>query len=344
MTCLGLRVWPVVLAAVLLAGAAHAAPTTAEKETARSLLDDGDRRMSAKDYASALTAYRAADELVHAPTTAIEVGHALEALGQWLEARDEYILVAHLPSAPGESPAFARARQDADQALRALEARIPTLAVAIPPVDPSAHIHARVDGFELPEAAARLARRTNPGAHVILVKVDGFREARTEVTVKEREQRSVDVVLEREAAPAPVVVPMAPGPVAAPPVVAAAPPPPGRQGEGTASSNSAAWVVLGVGAAGLIVGGISGAIAFADESSARGQCTGSACRPAAQGDIDASKTAGDVSTTAFVVGGAAVLTGAVLYFVRGKHGAAPAPATSTQLLLGPGSVGLAGAF
>jgi hypothetical protein len=65
-----------------------AAPTAQDRERARALMDAGDARFEAKQYAAALEQYRGADEIMQVPTTGIEVGRALERLGRLLEARE----------------------------------------------------------------------------------------------------------------------------------------------------------------------------------------------------------------------------------------------------------------
>src|SRR5262249_44553309 len=57
-------------------GTAAGAPSAADRETARKLLDDGDAAFEKKDYDGALKAYAAAHAIMHVPTTGIEVAKA----------------------------------------------------------------------------------------------------------------------------------------------------------------------------------------------------------------------------------------------------------------------------
>src|SRR4051812_35729561 len=83
-------------ASLLVASGARAqTPSAADKESARALMDTGDEKSDAKDYAAALKAYQAADALVHFPMTGLAVARVQERLGQLLEARDAAIQVTH---------------------------------------------------------------------------------------------------------------------------------------------------------------------------------------------------------------------------------------------------------
>src|SRR4051794_38028802 len=95
------------LARVAIAGAlaaalsaprdAQADPTPAEKETARALLDEGDREVEKKHYEAALKAFLAADAIMNVPTTGIELAKTQVLLGQLVEARDSALRVTRLP-------------------------------------------------------------------------------------------------------------------------------------------------------------------------------------------------------------------------------------------------------
>src|SRR5262249_12998493 len=55
-------------------------PTAAEKETARTLMDQGDEAFAAKDFPTALKHYKAAHAIMGIPNTGIWVAKAEEAL------------------------------------------------------------------------------------------------------------------------------------------------------------------------------------------------------------------------------------------------------------------------
>src|SRR5436190_23509399 len=65
-------------APILCPAVARAEPSAADKETARSLMDEGDRKFAAKDYKGALDAYQGAHAIMGVPTTGLEVAKAQE--------------------------------------------------------------------------------------------------------------------------------------------------------------------------------------------------------------------------------------------------------------------------
>ena len=107
---------------------------------------------------------------------------------------------------------------------------------------------------------------------------------------------------------------------------------------------TAGLVVGGVGVAGLVVGGIFGAIAISKNSSANsGHCGGSLggpnqCDPTGVGLRSDAVNAGNISTIAFIAGGAVLATGAVLFF------SAPREASRVQLGFSAGGVALRARF
>jgi hypothetical protein len=121
------------------------APSPADKETARTLMDEGDDRMEARDPAAALTAYQRADAIMHLPMTGVAVARAQEALGHLREARDAALAVAGTPAQPGEAPAYARARAEAQAIADRVAQRIPPpqgvpAGTALPPPPPLAPV------------------------------------------------------------------------------------------------------------------------------------------------------------------------------------------------------------
>jgi hypothetical protein len=107
-----------------------------------------------------------------------------------------------------------------------------------------------------------------------------------------------------------------------------APPQPDARSTG-APNHVPAFVALGIGAAGLVAGTISGAVAFGYKGPVNAACAGP--DPAAcSSKRDAGNLAADISTVSFVTGGVAVGVGAILFFTAGSKTAA----TSTQASVG----------
>jgi hypothetical protein len=300
-----------------------AAPSTADKETARGLMLQGDSAFERRDHAAALKAYRGAHALMNVPSTGIAVARAHAALGQLVEARDSALAVTRLPAAPDEPEAFVTARQGANQLALELVKRIPTLFVQVTGVQDDTAYRLKIDGAIVPPEAHALPRRLNPGRHVILVEAEGFVPAKQHIALSEGEAKRASIELVRGSSPPPDSVEP-------------------TRGGGT---SPLVYIGFGVGAAGLAVGSVAGALSLSKASSAKENCQGSSCTPAAQDDIDASKSLATVSNIGF---GVAIVGAAVgVYGLLSSGGAPPERAPARRRLdplIGPRFVGLAGTF
>jgi hypothetical protein len=99
--------------------------------------------------------------------------------------------------------------------------------------------------------------------------------------------------------------------------------------------------VGGVGAAGIIVGAVSGFIALGDKNSLTSACHDDSCPKSSASTLSGGQTAGNVSTVAFIVGGVGLGAGVALYFIHfGDKETAPA----ASAYVGPGTLGLQGSF
>src|SRR5579884_1405121 len=90
------------LGAALGARSARADPTAADRETARALMDDGRALREKNDLRGALQRFKAADDIMHVPTTALEVARTQIPLGLLVEARDTIARIRLMPAKPGE--------------------------------------------------------------------------------------------------------------------------------------------------------------------------------------------------------------------------------------------------
>ncbi|MGE5784214.1 MAG: hypothetical protein ACM3ZE_06470 [Myxococcales bacterium] len=178
--------------------AAVAAPTAADRETARDLMDQGDDQMDQRQYAEALRLYRAADDLMHVPTTAIEVAHAQAALGLLVEARTAALAVLRFPQLADEPEAFAEARASAQKLADELDARIPILILELLGASDLRKAVVRVDGTDIPPSALGLPRRLNPGSHTITVMVPGHDLITRKITLAEKASAKLGIDLDVE--------------------------------------------------------------------------------------------------------------------------------------------------
>ena len=103
-----------------------------------------------------------------------------------------------------------------------------------------------------------------------------------------------------------------------------------------------AYVSLGVGAAGLVVGSIFGALALGDQGTLKGQCpTTSTCLGSQQSEIDTLHLNEVLADVGFGVGVVGVGLGAVLLLTTGPS---EPTATALHVDVGPASIALRGRF
>jgi hypothetical protein len=186
------------------------------------------------------------------------------------------------------------------------------------------------------------------------IKADGYETFKQVVTLKEGERLEVPVALRKTGDPA-APPPPAPGPGAAPgPAPGPGPgpePTPGPDGGDTPAEPSSGglsplvWVGFGVGAAGLLVGGITGGIAAGKASDLKDRCPDNACpREETEDDYDSTYTMAHVSTVGFVVGGAGAALGLVALFALSGDDEADTATITVQPSVGLGSLGITGRF
>lgn len=307
-------------ASVLVASPAWAAPTDAEKETARSLMDDGDRLRAARDNAGALQRYQAAHDIMKVPTTGIEVAKTLTALGKLVEARRMAIEVANLPVAAGEPNVMAAARQEASTLAAQLATRIPSATIQVWPKEAQASIF--VDSAQIPPAAVGLPYKTNPGEHVVQVTAPGYQTAEQRFKLEEGGSTTVSVNLivdpQATAAPEQAAPPAEPAQAQAPEPEPLAPP-------AAEPDRTRAYIAFGIAGAGAVLGTVTGLMSLGKASSAKDHCNDDLCTPEASDDIDSSKSLATFSNIGF---GVAIAAGAWgLYEVLSEPSA---PATGAR--------------
>ena len=291
----------IVAALLFTANAAVAAePSPADKETARALMTEGRQKRDTSDLQAALKAFRAADSIMHVPTTAIEVAKTEALAGLLLEARDHALTLARSKAQPGEPGPFADARTAAQQLANELDVRIPSVRFTLTGAKEDAEI--RIDDVAIPAAANALPRKLNPGSHLVIVKSGGAeRRATFKVAEKETKELTLDFV-QPQVAEVPVDKPP---PVDNPPPVVV-PPPVTPDAPSSGNGTKMALIVGGfsVGAVGIIAGSVTGILSLNKTSDLQAQCPGGRCPANLQSDLDGARTLATVSTVAFIFGGA----------------------------------------
>jgi hypothetical protein len=280
-----------VLAAMLVPTAALADPTSADRETARTLMQQGRDLRDKGDLKEALKRFKGADEIMHVPTTALEVARTQVALGLLVEARDSIATIRHNQAKPGEPTPFRDARGKADELDASLSGRIPSLTITLKGTPDGEAPVISVDGAPIPAAAAGLSRMVDPGHHVVVAK-SPHAEGQQEIDVRVGEQKAVEVTLAvtAEKAPAP-----------APPTDAAAdtPAPTWRSHGPTVLT----WAGIGLAGVGAVVGTVAGVLSMSKKATLQSQCNNDICGPSQYADYDTANTTANISTIAFIAAG-----------------------------------------
>lgn len=320
-----------VLFVSLLANVALAEPTEADKKRARALMSEGDDFASKRDYNHALEKYQAADALMAVPTTSIEVARTLAALGKLVEARDVALKVTRMPVLPKEPDVFAKARQDAQTLADQLATRIPSVEISVNGATPGARLDIRIDGKAVPAAAATLPQKLDPGRHEVVAATPEQPQVSKIVTLAEGAHEKVELDLG----------PAMPGTTKETSV--GTPSSSTTEPVTTRKTSPLVYIGFGVGAAGLVVGGVTGFLSMQKTSSAKDQCTGNKCPSSAKDDIDSAKTLATISNIGFGVAivGAGV---GVVGLLTSKKTQEKAAKTRFEPVIGARFVGVSGSF
>jgi tetratricopeptide (TPR) repeat protein len=312
----------IVIVLVALFASSRATAQTIDAAQATALFRDGREALAAGDYARACAAFAESLRLDVKVGTLLNLadceehsGALAQAFAHWQQGIDR------ATAGHDERLAFLEGR------LAALDARVPKLTIRRGPDAPVQTEVAR-DGIAIGEASLGRAIPVDPGKHAVVAWAKGRAPKTYAIELREGARVVLDV-----APGAPVAEP--------PPPVAHAEEPPAER---WSTQRSLAVTAAAVGAIGLGVGigfGISalskkGSLGKDGHCTSAGACDDQASATAWNATRDDAQSAGRISTIGFVVGGAALATGAVLWFT-----AAPQKA---RMRVGLGRVELVGSW
>ena len=323
------------LAQALVTIPALAAPSAAQRETARRLMDEGKERTRAGEKERALEAYRKAHDLMKVPSTGIALAKAHLALGHLIEARDVALEVVRMPRDTSEPAVFEKARKEAKELEASLKPRIPTVKIIVKG-GPATRVN--VDDGEVAKLLLGEPVAVNPGKHVISALNADNVEKRADVDLAERDAKEIELTL----------------PVPKPAVVQVDPPKPsaarGAERPVTTERTTGASVLvfggLGLAVAGLAVGGITGALTLSKAGGVKAQCANGVCDPSVKSDLDSAESLATISTIGFAAAGGGLVLGVIgLLLPRTKvESALQSTERSAAVWIGPGGAGLRGSF
>jgi len=298
-----------------------------DRESARQLLDRGDEQVERDDLEGALASYRAAHELMHVPTTGLEVARISAKLGKLVEARDVALEVIRMPAAAREAKPFKLARAAAEDLARELATQIPTLRLELTPEAAADQASLEIDERSVPPAALGLGYALNPGRHRVQIAATGYRPVAQDITLRPGETKTLRVKL----VPAPKPKVQRPPPPEASPAPKTSPspaPPPER------SSTWPQWVGFSLGGAGLVAGTVAGILSLNHTRAAKEHCTGNLCTPEAEHDLNAAMTMANISNAGFGVAVLGASIGLTSYLLSGNT--PQSTGTTLHFAAGPG--------
>jgi len=294
--------------ALCLSWAGHAsALDEAARSTLRQMSDDGAAAYQAEDYKTALEKLNRAWGILQTAPLGLWSGRALEKNGRLVEASERYLAAVRAPvDAGGDLAAQEAARTEADEAYHAIKPRIPLLTVRIEGSAPS-EVELTVGGRPILADFIGEPLAVDPG-EVLVVGTRGDQVQKA--TVKLGEGQIGAVTLSFGSTASPQAGPAEPDGAAAPPQEAP-PQDAGPTSKGPGWQRAAGWTGVGLGGAGIILGGVTGGILLSKWSELDCGQASQMCN--ANGD----QTAGlnslrTVSTIGFIAGGVLAAAGVTL--------------------------------
>jgi hypothetical protein len=324
-----------------LAGRAAAAEDANQAENiaaARSLGIEGVQLAEQGKCDQAIEKLSRAESLYHAPTILDRLGECQVAVGQIVLGTENLNRVVREPLAANAPKAFRDAQERARKALDAALPRIGYLMVTVEPKE--AQVTVTVSGAPVPAALIGAERPTDPGTREVVASAPGYLTQKTTVTLAEGGHQAVTLSLPVDPTAA---KPAAEVPPAVPPPSPPPPPPPAQTSNGT---RTLGYVLIGTGAAGIVVGSITGGMALGKKSEL--DCPGKHCSGSEIDTLHSANHMALASTISFAIGIPAAAIGTVLLLTSGKSEQraekVPAKHFAAEPYIGPSSAGVLGSF
>ena len=277
---------------------------------AGALFDKGVADMQAGHFDTACPAIEESQQLDPHPGTLFTAAECQAKWGKLATAvahYQDYVGVVSRLSADQQTRHHARVVTATAQITK-LKPSVPQLTLVLPANAPTGTTVSR-DGVQLQGAALGLALPVDPGEHVILTRAPGGEDTSVSVSIAAGQSKRVELEVKAVVA-APVAAPATPSePAASPPSSAAEP---------QRSSKTPAYVIGGIGIAGIAVGSVAGILVFSKKSTVSSQCQDHTCDDAGVSAANSGKTLALVSDIGFGVGIAGLATSAILLLTQPK--------------------------
>jgi hypothetical protein len=308
------------------AGVLPALATPVQREQAQSRFLRGKDFLAKKRYDDALVEFRASHEIVASPNTRLEIARCLRQMGKTVAAYAELGRAqVEAKELVAQDNRYQRAYDAAASERADIEPQLGFVTMTIQNAADDSKV--TVDGEEIRRAAWGEPAPVAAGGTEIVVETPCRAPVRRTVTLTAVQRLQVTIDAQSvEEAPAPAAPTPAPHP---------------EQTSGTNSTRTWAYVVGGVGAAGMVTFAIFGAMAKSTYDDLDAACHGGPCPAGKSDEISSGKTQETVANVALGVGIVGLAAGAAL-FVFGKPQSAHPPAAA--VLVGPGWMGMKGSW
>ena len=312
---------------MLLGGATPAAASDAEDLFHKAVED-----MEARRYDAACPALRKSYRLEKRAQTLFRLAECEEKAGRIATAAlhyDEYLDMFERLSPPEQRQEAERDRAALARRER-LEADIPRVTFKLPQSAPvgTKVMRTTKGGADPVPVTLGVPLPIDPGEHWVTTEPPGGARREKRFFVQKGDRQTIELTvaaLDEDAKMVRYSRPLEPVPAMLPPTE-----------EGTSGQRIAAYVAGGIGAAGLVTGIVTGALAWSQKDVVAGNCRNGLCNLEGQDAADMASTMGTISTIGFTVGAVGVVTSVVLFVTEPEQsrlgrapqrrvGAAPVP-------------------
>lgn len=322
-------------------------PSAADRATARRLATEGQVALKKGDFDTAADRFERANDLLAAPTFLVRLARARAGQGRLVEAYEIYRKIIREGVEADQPEAFKRALADAKLEVKAIEPRLAWISVNVVNANPN-DVQVTLNDAVIPSAALGAQRPVDPGTLRVKAKAEGYRTSEVEVQLAEGEHLPA---IEMRMSPLPKADPV--------PLARKEPIMDENGGEASSfmSQSTLGYVSLSVGGAGLLVGGITGLLAYSrHQDLVDTPCAvkeGIHCHvldptPAKQEEAEQTEkemnTFATISTVGFIAGGALAATGLILLITAPEDPAPSAGMPTFQPYVGFGTIGAVGTF
>jgi hypothetical protein len=293
--------WALIAALCLVASwpaGAQAQLSESDRAAARELGREGIELYKAGDYTTALDRLTRAHTLVDLSTTGLWRARCLVALGQLVEASEQYLAVTRMTLTDDAREIHVAALEEASREREALLPEVPSVRLKSAGSFPADAV-ITIDDQPVPAALIGAKRPVDPGTHVVRVTRGDQRESST---FSIEAGASIELSLPMPSAPATASSP------------APSQPPPAAD-EGSGAVTIAGWATVGLGGAVLIGGAVAGLLALDTQSDLDEGCVNSQCPPDLHDEVDAFETLRTLSVVGIFAGSAIAIGGVTMLAV-----------------------------